>query len=332
MTALWIVVAVVVTLLATLLALNLTSRQLSVERRVDHLYDIADPQFARAMGSLLGPALVGGNRVTVLRNGDRIFPAMLAAIREARRTVSFETYIYWSGEVGREFADALAERARAGVRAHVVLDWLGAGKMDESLIARMQDAGVRVVKYHPLRWYHLNRLNNRTHRKLLVVDGRVGFTGGVGIADVWRGDAQDPEHWRDTHFRVEGPVVAQMQAAFMDNWIGHLSQQLVGQERVRRMESPGSGVAEQALELALLEHAEAAGQIHGRVHDLPCARHRVVFGRHDLDRPRHAVVDAVGPVLRDFFELRPDGFEPERHFRHAVLHFRVIRHRSRQAD
>jgi cardiolipin synthase len=242
--AVWVVVAVAVTLLVTVVALNLTSRQLSVERRVAHLYPTGDPQFARAMGSLLGPALVSGNRVTVLRNGDRIFPAMLAAIREARRTVNFETYIYWSGEIGREFADALAERAQARIQVHVLLDWLGAEKMDESLIRRMQDAGVRVVKYHPLRWYDLDRLNNRTHRKLLVVDGRVGFTGGVGIADVWRGDAQDPEHWRDTHFRVEGPVVAQMQAAFMDNWIETCAEVLHGEEYFPALEPAGPHCAQ----------------------------------------------------------------------------------------
>ena len=230
MTALWIVIAVAATALAVLLALNLSSRQLSVERRIEHLYDIHHPQFARAMGSLLGPALVGGNRVTVLKNGDRIFPAMLEGIRGARSTISFETYIYWSGEIGREFAEALSERARAGVAVHVLLDWLGTGKLDEDLIRAMEDAGVAVLKYHPIRWYTLGRLNNRTHRKLLVVDGRIGFTGGVGIADEWRGDAQDPEHWRDTHFRIEGPVVAQMQAAFMDNWIETRAEVLHGGE------------------------------------------------------------------------------------------------------
>jgi cardiolipin synthase len=143
---------------------------------------------------------------------------MLAAIGQARRTITFETFIYWSGEVGRKFADALSERARAGVRVHVLLDWVGSQKMNRSLLEQMEQSGIEVRRYHPVRWYAIARLNNRTHRKLMVVDGRIGFTGGVGIADVWSGDAEDPEHWRDTHFRVEGPVVAQMQAAFLDNW------------------------------------------------------------------------------------------------------------------
>jgi cardiolipin synthase len=144
---------------------------------------------------------------------------MLRAIRAATTTITFETFIYWSGRIGREFADALIERSRAGVKVHVLLDWLGSKKMDQQLLREMEGAGVDVERYHPLRWYNLSRVNNRTHRKLLVVDGRVGFTGGVGIADEWTGDAQDPQHWRDTHFMLEGPAVAQMQAAFMDNWL-----------------------------------------------------------------------------------------------------------------
>src|SRR5690606_36962814 len=135
-----------------------------------------------------------------------------------KETVTFETYIYWEGEIGERFADALSERARAGVRVNVTIDWVGSVSMEERLLQQMQDAGVEVERYRPLHWYNLGRMNNRTHRKLLVVDGRIGFTGGVGIGDPWMGDAQDPDHWRDMHFRVEGPVVAQFQSAFNDNW------------------------------------------------------------------------------------------------------------------
>jgi cardiolipin synthase len=168
---------------------------------------------------MLGPQFVSGNKVQVLRNGDEIFPAMLAAIRVAEKSINFETYIYWSGDIGREFAAALTERARRGVKVHVLLDWVGSAKMDPSLLDAMTSAGVQVQKFHPPHWSHLGRLNNRTHRKLLVTDGRVAFTGGVGIAPEWTGHAQDPAHWRDTHFQAEGPVVAQMQAVFLDNWI-----------------------------------------------------------------------------------------------------------------
>jgi cardiolipin synthase len=170
------------------------------------------------MGMLLGPDIVAGNRVTPLNNGDEIFPAMLQAIRGARGTVLFETFIYWSGEIGESFAHALSERAGAGVKVHVLLDWLGSLKVDARLVDTMKGAGVEVHRFHPLRWYNLGRINNRTHRKLLIVDGRIGFTGGVGIAPQWTGHAQDEDHWRDTHYRVEGPVVSQMQGVMLSNW------------------------------------------------------------------------------------------------------------------
>jgi cardiolipin synthase len=213
-----VVTAVLAAAAVTLLFLNFTTGEKRVREQVQHEYEVADPQFLRSMGVLLGPPLLGGNRVTTLLNGDQIFPAMLQAIRSASKTITFETYIYWSGDIGKAFADALSDRAKNGIRVHVVLDWVGSQKMDENQIDSMRKAGVEVEKYHPPKWYTLNRLNNRTHRKLLVVDGKVGFTGGVGIADKWAGHAQDADHWRDTHYRIEGPAVAQMQAAFMDNW------------------------------------------------------------------------------------------------------------------
>jgi cardiolipin synthase len=203
----------------TLLAVNFSVGEKQITERITHTYTITDPQFQRSMGVLLGPPLVHGNRVDTLVNGREIFPAMLAAIQSARKTVTFETYIYWSGRIGKEFADALADRARSGVRVHVLVDWVGSSRMDSKYLDTMKKAGVEIEKYHPPRWYTLHKLNNRTHRKLLIVDGRVGFTGGVGIADEWDGNAEDPAHWRDTHFRLEGPAVAQMQAAFVDNWL-----------------------------------------------------------------------------------------------------------------
>jgi cardiolipin synthase A/B len=214
-----IVVASAVTLLIALLIVNAQSGEKKIQQTIERLYSTEDPQFLYSMGVLLGPPVVDGNRYRVLVNGDRIFPAMLAAIRGAKETIDFETYIYWSGTIGKEFADALAERAQHGVRVHVLLDWVGSQRMEATLVDEMKSAGIEIQKYHPPHWSHLGRLNNRTHRKLLVVDGRIGFTGGVGIADKWAGDGQDAEHWRDTHFEVEGPVVAQMQAVFMDNWI-----------------------------------------------------------------------------------------------------------------
>ncbi len=215
--------------------------------RISHQYNVDDPQFARAMGSLMGPSLVQGNSITTLVNGDQIFGAMLNAIHSAKKTIDFETYIYWSGTIGNEFTEALIERASAGVKVHVLLDWYGSDRIDRSYIDRMKKAGIQVVKYHP---FHLLEpssyalLDHRTHRKLMVIDGAVGFTGGVGIADLWRGNAESPNHWRDNHYRVTGPVVAELQAAFMDNWMQTTGEVLTGDSYFPPLETVGSELAQ----------------------------------------------------------------------------------------
>jgi cardiolipin synthase len=221
----WLIVLVTAasTLLVTGLALVVwrafVPRKNKARTALEHIYTPGDGQFMRTMSGLFTASTHGGNAVQSLRNGDEIFPSMLDTIASARYTITFETYIYWSGDIGQRFTAALAERARAGVDVHVLLDWFGSLPMDHSLIAEMEDAGVELKRYHKPRLLRFCRINHRTHRKLLVVDGSVGFTGGVGIADTWTGNAQDPDHWRDTHFRLEGPCVAGLQRAFMDNWI-----------------------------------------------------------------------------------------------------------------
>ena len=230
-------VAVATFLLTTagwLLVLNLTLGDKQIDERVEAVYSIADPEFQQVMGALLGPPIVGGNRVQALFNGDEIFPSMLDAIRGAQHNITLETYIYWSGTIGRDIAGALIERARAKVRVHVMLDWWGSGEIEDLQLQTMQAAGI-----NPPRLNTLGRMNNRTHRKLLV-DGTIGFTGGVGIADPWREHAQEPEHWRDTHFRVEGPVVTQMQAAFLDNWIAVTGRVLHGTAYLPPLAAKGS--------------------------------------------------------------------------------------------
>ena len=234
----------VATTLTVLLVANLALGDKRIDQQVPVLYSVEDAQFRRSMGVILGPQMIAGNRVEALVNGDRIFPAMLEAIRGAKRTITFETYIYYSGTIGAQFSRALAERAKAGVKVHVIFDAVGAGKIDDKFEEEMKAAGVEVAKYNPLRWYTLAQMNNRTHRKLLVVDGRVGFTGGVGIADEWDGDAQDPKHWRDTHFRIEGPVVAQLQAAFMENWIEITGRVLHGEAYFPPLAPAGSHTAQ----------------------------------------------------------------------------------------
>jgi len=234
----WIA-ALVAAVLALLIIINLSTGEKKIEHELIHLYGVDDPQFARTVGTLLGPALVPGNQVTPLYNGDQIFPSMLEAIRGARRSITFETYIYWSGEIGRRFADALSERARAGVKVHLLIDAVGSARLDAKALHEMRESGVEIVKFHQVRWYTLGRLNNRTHRKLLVVDGKIGFTGGVGIADKWDGHAQDPDHWRDSHFRLEGAAVGQMQAAFMDHWIAARSLVLHGEDYFPTLDTKG---------------------------------------------------------------------------------------------
>ncbi len=166
----------------------------------------------------MGVPATEGNSVAVLRNGRRIFPAMLESIAGARRTVDFLTFIYWSGQIGKEFADALAERARAGVRVRVLLDAWGAHSIDKPALTEMQEAGVQVHWFRPFRRLQVDKANHRTHRKVLVVDEEVAFTGGVGIADQWNGDARDENEWRDTHFRIRGPAVDGLRAAFLNDW------------------------------------------------------------------------------------------------------------------
>jgi cardiolipin synthase len=240
-----IILLLLATCVVTILAINVMSDpEKKIKHKVEHEYGVDHPQFIRSMGVLLGPALVDGNRVDTLLNGDQIFPAMLKAIREAKKTITFETYIYWSGEVGQQFADALSQAARNGVKVHILVDWVGSQKMDAKLLGEMESAGVEIKKYHALHWYTLDRLNNRTHRKLLVTDGKIGFTGGVGIADKWSGHAQDPDHWRDTHYRVEGPVVAQMQAAFTDNWTKVSGRILHGESYFPPQKAAGSDFAQ----------------------------------------------------------------------------------------
>ena len=211
-------ISIALTLFAVFLTFNFMPSEKKIERQLQRLYTVEDPQFRRSMGVLLGPPIIEGNQVDVLINGDQIFPAMLKAIREAKHTITFETYIYWSETIGKEFSDALSERARAGVKVHVLLDFIGSLKMDAAAMESMKASGVKFERFHKPVWWKFTKLNNRTHRKILVVDGEIGFTGGVGIADQWRGNGQDKDHWRDTHFRVEGPVVGQMQAVFADNW------------------------------------------------------------------------------------------------------------------
>jgi cardiolipin synthase len=186
----------------------------ALDDRVEHL--------RRRLEGLLGIPATEGNELTLLRNGDQIFPAMLEAIRAARETIDFLTFVYWKGDIAQEMAMALAERARAGVTVRVLIDAIGGRLIDNNLIDHMSDCGVRVEWFRkPFSIAQLTsplKQNHRTHRKVLICDERVGFTGGVGIAEEWCGDARDETEWRDTHVRVVGPAVDGLSASFAQNW------------------------------------------------------------------------------------------------------------------
>lgn len=171
-----------------------------------------------AAEAVLGHFFTEGNRVSVLKNGNEIFPAMLEAVENAERSIDFVTFVYWTGDIARRFSRALAERARAGVRVRVILDGFGSLPMDDSLIEEMRTAGAVVERFRPVMRWKFWESDHRTHRKILVCDDKVGFTGGVGIAEEWEGEARNPSEWRDTHFRIEGPAVLGLRAAFLTDW------------------------------------------------------------------------------------------------------------------
>jgi cardiolipin synthase len=209
--AIALLVGALIVSVGLLLAQDQTTLQVKSEIAAE---DPRDPSYVAA---LVGAALTRGNRYEVLTNGDQIFPAMLKAIDKAQRRVSFETYVYDTGELANRFTDALERAAARGVSVIAVVDGVGAASMDREHVRRLERAGARVLTFNPTRFYTPENLNFRTHRKILVVDGAVGFTGGAGVADQWLGNAEDKKHWRDTQVRIEGPIVRLLEAAFYEN-------------------------------------------------------------------------------------------------------------------
>jgi cardiolipin synthase len=204
--------------LAGTMGCGTTHQAQSVRLAQDQPYAAGDPRFLHRTAYLLDTTTVPGNHVREYINGSSFFPIMLESIRSAEHTVTLAIYMYWRGEVGRQFSEALAERARAGVQVRISMDWLGSRCLDRGELDMLRAAGAEVHYFNRFSWLRPLRINYRDHRKLLVVDGRVGFIGGAGIADCWDGNAHSTQHWRDGFYRVEGPVVAQLQDVFMENW------------------------------------------------------------------------------------------------------------------
>jgi cardiolipin synthase len=185
---------------------------------LDHEFPIDSPEFVGTVAGASGSPFLEGNTLELLNNGDAFYPAMLAAVEAAEHSITIEAYIYWAGEIGAVFAEALARRARAGCRVKILLDAIGSASIGSDILAVLDAGGCQVAWYNPIRWYTLGRLNNRTHRKSLIIDGGIAFTGGAGIADHWRGDARGPGEWRDMQIRLEGPAVVPLQTGFAHNW------------------------------------------------------------------------------------------------------------------
>ena len=215
-----LIITVIVSLVLVGGLLALAQDQVTLKIQSAHAAD--SHEFPAYAAALLGVHPTGGNSYTVLTNGDQIFPAMLAAVNGAQRRISFETYIYNEGTVGKQFTDAFIAAAQRGVLVQLVIDALGSKKIPQEWRDRLTAAGVKVGQFGEVKWYSLEELNYRTHRKILTVDGRVAFTGGVGLDDQWLGHAQDPQHWRDTMVRFEGPVARLMEGAFQENFVESL--------------------------------------------------------------------------------------------------------------
>ena len=212
-----------------------------IEYQIEHTYGVNDPEFFGSALALSNPVPLPGNKIELLQDGDAYFPAMLAAIRNAKKTVNFQAYIVYSDKVGRAFRDALSERARAGVEVRVLLDGVGSGwGLDNSDVRMMKDAGCKFAYYHPLLSWRIDRTNRRSHRRILTVDGRLAFTGGAGFAEQWSGHAQDAKHWHDVQVRVEGPLVSALQNAFEEHWIKTFGETLSGADQFPALPPAGT--------------------------------------------------------------------------------------------
>jgi hypothetical protein len=207
----------------------------------DEKVDVGSHAFLRAAEALTAAPISWGDDIELLVNGDRIFPAYLETIAGAQRSLNLLTYAYWRGDIADEVARALCEKARSGVEVNVVLDAVGTAQMQPGLVRTIEEAGATIARFRPPKPYALKRLANRNHRKILVADGSVGMIGGVGIAQKWTGDAQDPDHWRDTHVRVRGPVVRGLQGAFAESWLEATGRVLVGDAHLPDLERTADG-------------------------------------------------------------------------------------------
>jgi cardiolipin synthase len=213
---------------------------------LDHEFPVDSQEFLDTIAGSTGTPFSEGNQVEILNNGDEFYPSMMAAIDGARQSITIEAYIYWAGSIGEEFAELLAAKARAGVPVKILLDAIGSATIGSTILEILESGGCHLAWYNKIHWYTIGRLNHRTHRKSLIVDGRVGFTGGAGIADHWLGNAQDPAHWRDVQVRIEGEAVTSLQTGFSENWL-QTTGELISGDRYYPAVKPAGTLAVQTI-------------------------------------------------------------------------------------
>jgi len=214
---------------------------------LEHEFCIDDDEFLTTMAGSTGIPFFEGNAIEILNNGDEFYPAMLKAIDQAQSSVTIEAYIYWAGDIGKRFAHALAARAKAGIGVKILLDAVGSATIGDEILEILEKGGCQLAWYNPVRPYSIGRFNHRTHRKSLIIDGRIAFTGGAGIADHWMGHAQDHLHWRDIQIRIEGPAVVPLQTGFAQNWLETTEEVITGFEFYPAIEAPAGTLAVQTI-------------------------------------------------------------------------------------
>lgn len=207
---------------------------------LSHEFAVESDEFLPSIAGATNAPPIPGNRIDVFVNGDQYYPAILDAIAGAQHSINIEAYIFWDDAIGQKFADALIAKARAGVAVKILVDSVGSRKMNNRMEEALKRGGCHVARFHPVSWFIITPVSNRTHREITVVDGHTGFTGGAGIADHWTGNAQDPDHWRDTVVRIEGPAVTQLQTGFAQKWLETTGEMVSGPDYFPKIEAAGA--------------------------------------------------------------------------------------------
>jgi cardiolipin synthase len=214
---------------------------------LEHEFSVDDDEFLTTIAGATGIPFFEGNAIEILNNGDEFYPAMIKSVEEAQCSVTVEAYIYWAGDIGKRFAQVLAARAKAGVGVKILLDAVGSSTVGDEILEILEQGGCQLAWFNPASLFSIGRLNHRTHRKSLVIDGRLGYTGGAGIADQWMGHAQDSDHWRDIQIRIEGPAVTPLQTGFAQNWLQATGEVITGFEFYPPIEEPAGKLSVQTI-------------------------------------------------------------------------------------